>query len=79
MFYKIEAELNTRFSDITFLKKSIPMFSFDGNKLKLKERSIIKVEMPFVEELSGLGISSSLMLDLLLPKTVQQNLSNFQY
>ena len=43
-------------SSFKFLNKSIPIFSREQVVLKLKERKFIKIEAPFVDEISGLAI-----------------------
>ena len=39
-----------------FLNRSIPFFSKEQVALKPKERKFIKIEAPFVDEISGLAI-----------------------
>ena len=58
--FEIEADLNTRKSDITFCSditfgnRSIPVFAIEIHKSKPKEKRLIKVKVLYVEELLGL-------------------------
>ena len=54
--FELGASLNTRSSTIIFQKRSDPIFPIDNNHLKPKEKRLIKVEMSFIDELSGLDI-----------------------
>ena len=40
----------------TYLNRSIPVFPVNNEIIKLKERRFLKVEAPFINRHSGLGI-----------------------
>ena len=54
--FEIEANLNTRDSACHFLNRSVPIFPKERTILKPKETKFVKIEMPFTEELSGMGV-----------------------
>ena len=54
--YGLEGIVDIQDSSFRFLNRSIPFFSKEQVVVKPKERKFIKVEAPFVEEISGLTI-----------------------
>ena len=52
--YEIEGIISTRDSCMHFLKKWIPFFPEIEVLLKPKEQRAIKIEAPFMDEISGL-------------------------
>ena len=54
--YELEGIVDTQDSSFRFLNRSIPFFSKEQVVVKPKERKFIKVEAPFVDEISGLAI-----------------------
>ena len=57
--FELEGVIVTQDSSFKFLKRSIPFFSKDQVILKPKERKFIKIEAPFIDEISGLAIVKS--------------------
>ena len=55
-------------SCFNFLNRSLPIFSKEHIILKPKEQKLIKVEAPFVDEISGLAIIK------ILDKTIQSTI-----
>ena len=56
MYLKLEGVIDTRDSSFEFLNRSLPFYSKDQVVVKPKERKFIKIEAPFVDEISGLTI-----------------------
>ena len=54
--YALEGIVDMQDSSFRFLNRSIPFFSKEQVVVKPKERKFIKVEAPFVDEISGLVI-----------------------
>ena len=54
--FELEGVIDTRDSSFKFLNRSLPFYSKDQVVVKLKERKFIKIEAPFVDEISGLAI-----------------------
>ena len=54
--YELEGIIDMRDSSFRFLNRSIPFFSKEQAVVKPKERKFIKIEAPFVDEISGLAI-----------------------
>ena len=54
--FEHEGVIDVPKSCFRFLNRSLPFFSKEPIVLKLKEQSFIKIEAPFVDELSGLVI-----------------------
>ena len=52
--FKLEAVIDTPDSSFKFLNRSLSFFSKDHVIVKPKERKFIKIEAPFVDEISGL-------------------------
>ena len=54
--FELEGVIDTRDSSFKFLNRSLPFYSKDQVEVKPKERKFIKIEAPFVDEISGLAI-----------------------
>ena len=54
--FELEGVLDTRDSSFKFLNRSLPFYSKHQVVVKPKERKFIKIETPFVDEISGLDI-----------------------
>ena len=54
--FELECVIDTWDSSFKFLNRSIPFFSKEQVVLKPKIRKFIKIEAPFVDEISGLAI-----------------------
>ena len=54
--YELEGVIDMQDSSFKFLNRSLPFFSKEQVVLKPKERKFIKIEAPFVDEISGLAI-----------------------
>ena len=54
--FELEGVINSWECCFGFLNRSIPIFLREEIVLKLKEQKLIKVEAPFVDEISGLAI-----------------------
>ena len=54
--FELEGVIDTWDSSFKFLNRSVPFFSKQQIVLKPKERKFIKIEVPFVDEISGLSI-----------------------
>ena len=54
--FKLEGVIDTRDSSFKFQNRSLPFYSKDQVVVKPKERKFIKIEAPFVDEISGLAI-----------------------
>ena len=57
-FIEYKAELNMRYLKFKFLNRSIPVFSLNKEIIKPQERSFLKFEAPFLDEISGSGKSN---------------------
>ena len=66
--FELEGVIDTWDSSFKFLNRSIPFFSKEQIILKPKEKKFIKIETPFVDEISGLAIVK--MLDSIKQCTV---------
>ena len=53
---ELEGIIDTWDSSFKFLNRSLPFFSKEQVVVKPKERKFIKIEVPFVDEISGLAI-----------------------
>ena len=51
--YELEGIIDTRDSSFRFLNRSIPFFSKEQTVVKPKERKFVKIEAPFIDEISG--------------------------
>ena len=54
--FELEGVVDTGDSSFKFLNRSLPFYSKDQVVVKPKERKFIKIETPFVDEISGLAI-----------------------
>ena len=54
--FKLEGVINSQDCCFNFLNRSLPIFLKDHVVLKPKEQKLIKVNAPFVDEISGLAI-----------------------
>ena len=54
--FELEGVIDTQDSSFNLLNRSIPFFSKEQVIVKPKERKFIKIEAPFVNEISGLAI-----------------------
>ena len=54
--FELEGVIDTWDSSFEFPNRSLPFFSKEQVIVKLKERKFIKIEAPFVDEISGLAI-----------------------
>ena len=54
--YELEGIIDMQDSSFRFLNRSITFFSKEQEVVKPKEKKFIKIEAPFVDEISGLAI-----------------------
>ena len=54
--FELEGEIDMQNSSFKFLNRSLPFISKEHVVVKPKERKFIKIEAPFVDEISGLAI-----------------------
>ena len=54
--FELEGVIDIWESSFKFLNRSLPFFSKEQVVIKLKERKFIKIEAPFVDEISGLAL-----------------------
>ena len=54
--FELEGVIDMQDSSFKFLNRSIPFFSKEQIILKPKEKKFIKIEAPFIDEISGLAI-----------------------
>ena len=54
--FELEGVIDIQDSSFKFLNRSLPFFSKEQVVVKPKERKLIKIEAPFVDEISGLAI-----------------------
>ena len=54
--FELEGVIDKRDSSFKFLNRSLPFYSKGQVVVKPKERKFIKIEVPFVDEISGLAI-----------------------
>ena len=54
--FELEGVIDTRDCSFKFLNRSLPFYSKDQVVVKPKERKFIKIEAPFIDEISGLAI-----------------------
>ena len=62
-FVELEAKLSMRDLKFKFLNRSILVFPLNKDMIKPKERRFLKVEIPFLNEVLGLGIIKFLAFD----------------
>ena len=70
--FEIEGIINSWESCFSFLNRSIPFFPKEQIILKPKEQQFIKIEAPFIDEISGLAIVK--MLDKKVQNTMMLKL-----
>ena len=58
--FELEGVIDTRYSSFKFLNRSLPFYSKDQVRVKAKQRKFIKIEAPFIDEISGLAIMKML-------------------
>ena len=51
--YKLEGIVDTRDSSFKFLNRSIPFSLKNQTVVKRKEKKFVKIEAPFIDEISG--------------------------
>ena len=54
--YELEGIVDTQDSSFKFLNRSIPFFSKEQTIVKPKEKKFVKIEAPFIDEISGHAI-----------------------
>ena len=54
--FKLEGVINSQECCYSFLNSSIPLFPKEKKILKTKGQKVVKVEVPFIDKLSGLVI-----------------------
>ena len=54
--YELEGIVETQDSSFKFLNRSIPFFSKEQTIVKPKEKKFVKIEAPFIDEISGHAI-----------------------
>ena len=54
--YELEGIIDMQDSSFRFLNRSIPFFSKEQTVVKPKERKFVKIEVPFIDEISGHAI-----------------------
>ena len=60
--FEVEGVIDSWDSCVSFLNRSIPFFPREKVSVKPKEQTLVVLEAPFVEEISGMAISK--MLDV---------------
>ena len=70
--FELEGVIDSWDSCVNFLNRSIPFFPKEKVSVKLKEQRILTLEVPFVEEISGMAITK--MLDAKEQKTLTMKL-----
>ena len=55
--FELECVIDSRDSCLSFLNRSIPFFAKEEVEVKPKERKLITIEVPFLEEISGMAIT----------------------
>ena len=54
--FQLEGVINSWECCFSFLKMSIPLFPHEKIILKPKEQKLVKIEVPFIDKISGLAI-----------------------
>ena len=54
--FELEGIINSRTCSVNFLNRSLPIFPLAHHRIKPGKMAYVKVRMPFVEKLSGIGI-----------------------
>ena len=70
--FELEGTIHSQESCFSFLNRSISFFPEEQIVMKPKEQKLIKVEAPFVDEISGLAIVK--VLDKYVQNTMMLNL-----
>ena len=70
--FKLEGVIDSQDSSVNFLNRSIPFFPKERVSVKPKEKRLIILEAPFMEEISGMVITK--MLDAKEQKTLTMKL-----
>ena len=58
--YELEGMIDSKDSCLSFLIRSIPFFAKEAVEVQPKEQKVITIEVPFVEEISGMAITKLL-------------------
>ena len=58
--FELEGVIDSRDSCLSFLNRSIPFFAKEAVEVRPKEQKLITIEAPFIEEISGMGITKLL-------------------
>ena len=69
--YEREGVISTRDSCLHFLNRSIPFFPRTDILLKPREQRFIKIDMPFIDEISELAMIKLLDLNTGCNKTIK--------
>ena len=56
--FELEGVINSQECCFSFLNRSIPIFLKEIMVLKLKQQKLIKIEVPFLDEIPGLAIKT---------------------
>ena len=72
-YVELEGEINMRELSFTFLNREVPIFPVYKEMIKPKERRYLKVEAPFLDEISSLGIIKLLTWDAYNTLTMKVN------
>ena len=70
--FELEGVINSQECCFSLLNRSIPVFPREETVLKPKEQKLVKVEAPFIDEISGLAIVK--ILDKLMQSTMMPKL-----
>ena len=75
--FKLESVINSRDCCFKFLNRSVPIFPENNIILKPNEQKLVKVNVPFIDEISGLAIvrisDEGTHINLLLKLKFMQN------
>ena len=72
-YVELEGEISMRELSFTFLNREVPIFPVYKEMIKAKERRYLKVEAPFLDEISSLGIIKLLTWDAYNTLTMKVN------
>ena len=70
--FELEGKIDSQDSCVKFLNRSIPFFPKEEVTVKPRERKVLTLEAPFMEEISGMAITK--MLDIKEHKTLTMKL-----
>ena len=80
--FELEGVINSRDCCFSFLNRSIPVFPKECIVLKPREQKLIKVEAPFIDEISGLTIievlDKNIQNTMMLKLKFMQNLATLE-